>query len=44
MGEKILMIGSPRGSGNSDMLADAFIKGAEESGHSAGSSRRERRK
>ena len=36
MGKKILVLtGSPRGSGNSDMLADAFIKGAEESGHSA---------
>ena len=34
MGKQILVItGSPRKNGNSDMLADAFIKGAEASGH-----------
>lgn len=34
MGKNILVItGSPRKHGNSDMLADAFIKGAERAGH-----------
>lgn len=34
MGKKILvMTGSPRKGGNSDMLADAFIKGAGSAGH-----------
>jgi len=34
MGKNILVLtGSPRKSGNSDMLADAFIKGAEANGH-----------
>ena len=34
MSKQILVItGSPRKEGNSDMLADAFIKGAAESGH-----------
>ncbi|MCL2420457.1 MAG: flavodoxin family protein [Defluviitaleaceae bacterium] len=34
MSKQILVItGSPRKGGNSDMLADAFIKGAEASGH-----------
>lgn len=36
MGKQILVItGSPRKQGNSDLLADAFIKGAKESGHEA---------
>lgn len=34
MGKNILVVhGSPRKGGNSDMLADAFTKGAEEAGH-----------
>ena len=34
MGKNILVLtGSPRSNGNSFMLADAFIKGAEEAGH-----------
>ena len=34
MRKKILVLtGSPRENGNSEMLADAFIKGAEEAGH-----------
>lgn len=34
MGKKILVLtGSPRVGGNSDILADAFIRGAEEAGH-----------
>ncbi len=34
MGKNILVLtGSPRVSGNSDLLADAFIKGAEQAGH-----------
>lgn len=34
MSKKILVLtGSPRKSGNSDLLADAFIKGAEAAGH-----------
>jgi multimeric flavodoxin WrbA len=35
MGKKIIVLtGSPRRDGNSDKLADAFIKGAEQGGHS----------
>lgn len=34
MGKKVLVLwGSPRRNGNSDMLCDAFIKGAESTGH-----------
>lgn len=32
--EILVLVGSPRRNGNSDMLADAFIKGAEKAGHS----------
>lgn len=36
MGKNILVVtGSPRKNGNSEMLADAFIKGAKAKGHSA---------
>jgi multimeric flavodoxin WrbA len=36
MGKKILVLtGSPRRNGNSDKLADMFIRGAEQAGHSA---------
>lgn len=36
MRKKVLVLsGSPRKNGNSDMLCDAFIKGAENSGHLA---------
>ena len=36
MGKSILvMTGSPRAVGNSDMLADAFVKGAQSAGHAA---------
>lgn len=34
MAKEILILnGSPRKNGNSDMLADAFMKGAQEKGH-----------
>ena len=29
----LILTGSPRKNGNSDMLADAFMKGAQEKGH-----------
>lgn len=29
----LILTGSPRKNGNSDMLADAFMKGAKEKGH-----------
>lgn len=36
MGKKIIVLnGSPRAGGNTETLADAFIKGAEKSGHTA---------
>lgn len=36
MGKKVLVLsGSPRNGGNSDLLCDEFIRGAEESGNSA---------
>lgn len=36
MGKKILVIsGSPRRGGNSDLLCDALIRGAVDSGHTA---------
>lgn len=34
MRKKVLVLsGSPRKNGNSDMLCDAFVKGAEKAGH-----------
>ena len=36
MGKKVLVLaGSPRKGGNSDLLCDGFIRGAEEAGHTA---------
>ena len=36
MGKSVLVIaGSPRKGGNSDILCDQFIKGCEEAGHTA---------
>ena len=35
MSKKVLILaGSPRKGGNSDILCDAFLRGAEEAGHS----------